>query len=167
MTEQVKVSWKIGSAELQYEGNENFLKSELPKLFRELLEIYKTGSEREKEMPQLPPIKDELPVESSNGQKLELSLNAIATKLGIRGGQNFALAACAYLALVEQKTTFSYNDIREAMKLAHQFYNENQRKNLSKYIASLMKKRFLLERTPHIYAIEGTKLKELQDALAN
>ena len=84
-----------------------------------------------------------------------------------KGGQDFALAACAYLTLVEEKQTFSYEEIRIAMQSAHQFYDENQRKNLPKYIAALMKKRFLLERSPHVYAIEGAKLKELQQTLAN
>ena len=43
MPELVKVSWKLGNVELQYEGNEGFLKTELPKLFQQLLEIYKSG----------------------------------------------------------------------------------------------------------------------------
>ena len=168
MTEQVKVSWKLGNVELQYEGNEGFLKTELPKLFQELLEIYKSGSKNgELESQKLSTVTKQPITEIPNNGKLELSVNTIATKLDAKQGQDFALAACAYLSLVEQKTTFSYNEIREAMKTAHQFYDENQRKNLPKYIASLMRKRFLLERSPHIYAIEGTKLKELQTALAN
>jgi hypothetical protein len=39
MTEQlqVKVLWKLGNIELQYEGNESFLITELPKLFKNFL----------------------------------------------------------------------------------------------------------------------------------
>lgn len=168
MTEQIKVSWKLGSVEMHYEGNEDFLKAELPKLFQELLEIYKSGSKNGgPALTEFPRVTENPMVETSGNGKLELSVNTIATKLGAKPGQDFALAVCAYLSLVKQKTTFSYDEIREAMKTAHQFYDENQRKNLPKYIASLMKKRFLLERSPRIYALEGKKLKELQNALAN
>ena len=169
MTEQVKVSWKLGGVEMQYEGNEEFLKTELPKLFQQLLEIYKSGPKNgELEPLELPRVKENSIIENPNGGKSELSVNDIATQLGVKkGGQDFALAACGYLTLVEQKQTFSYEEIRIAMQSAHLFYDENQRKNLPKYIASLMKKRSLLERAPHVYAIEGAKLKELQKLLAN
>ena len=121
MTEQlqIKVSWKLGNIELQYEGNESFLKTELPQLFQQLLEIYKFGSKNgEPEPLELPTATKQPIVQFPNNQKLELSVNAIATRLGVKGGQKFALVACAYLALVGQKTTFSYDEIREAMKTA-------------------------------------------------
>ena len=43
MTEQVKVTWKPAIVMLQYKGSGDFLKTELPKLLQELLEIYLSG----------------------------------------------------------------------------------------------------------------------------
>ena len=153
---------------MQYEGNEGFLKTELPKLFQELLEIYKSGfPSGELEQPEPPPVMEKKITETDSNKKLELSVNAIATILGLKGRKNLVMAACAYLVLVEQKATFSRNDILRAMKTATHFYNENSQKSLSQYILSLTTQEYLLERSQGVYAIHGKKLKELETILAN
>jgi len=170
MTEQlqVKVSWKLGNIELQYEGNESFLKTELPKLFQELLEIYKSSLPNgELKQPELPPVTEKPITETPSSEKLELSVNSIATKLQMQGRKNLVMAACLHLALVEEKTVFSRNDILEAMKTATHFYNANSKKSLSQYIISLTNQGYLLERSQGVYAIHGGKLKELRTTLAN
>jgi hypothetical protein len=173
MTEQlqVKVSWKLGNIEMQYEGNEGFLKTELPKLFQELLEIYKSGfpsGELGEDEQTTPPVKPkEITVTTSNNKKVELSVNNIGGKIGIKKGQDLAMAASAYLALVEQKPTFSRDEIHNAMKLASHYYTENHNKSLSRHLAALMKVGYLLERSTDIFAIEGGKLKEMETILAN
>ncbi len=164
MTELVKVSWKLGNIELQYEGNESFLKTELPKLFHELLEIYKSGS---KDGELEPPVMEKPITETPSGKKLELSVNTIATKLKMKGRKNLVMAACLYLALVEEKAVFSRNEILEAMKTATHFYTENSKKSLSQYIISLIDQGYLLERSQGVFAIEGGTLRDLQNVLAN
>src|SRR5690349_13957628 len=102
MATQVKVSWKFGNLEMQYEGDEEFLKSGFPQLFQELLDIYKSGLKNgELETPEIPQITESQIAENSNNGKLEYSVNTIATKLNIKGRKKLALAACLYLALVK------------------------------------------------------------------
>jgi hypothetical protein len=78
-----------------------------------------------------------------------------------------ALAACAYLFFVEQKSTFSRENILDAMKKASTYYKENDRKNLSSSLNSLMKNGVVLERTQGNFAIHANKIKELEVTLAS
>lgn len=170
MTEQfqVKVLWKLANIEMQYEGNEGFLTTGLPKLFQELLEIYKSGSKNgDLEPPELPPVTDYPVTETHTNGKSELSVNTIATNLQMKGRKNLVMAACLYLALVEKKGVFSRDEILNTMKTATHFYNANSQKSLSQYIISLVNQGYLLERSQGVFAIEGGKLKELEAKLAN
>jgi hypothetical protein len=167
MAEQVKVSWKLGNLEMQYEGNEEFLKSGFPQLFRELLEIYGAGSKNGGlQQPEIPPITDKPIIETPSNNNQVLDVNTIAKKLQLEGRKNLVMAACLYLVLVEGKEVFSRDEIIVAMKAATQFYSENSLKSLSQYITSLTTQGYLLERAQDVYAIDGGKLKELQAMLA-
>jgi hypothetical protein len=166
MTDQVKVSWKAGNVELQYEGSEEFLLKELPKLFQELLDIYKSSSKNGEQEPPEPPHVTESPTsETTDPGKIAWSVNTIATRLGVKEGKELAWAACAYLRLVQGKATFSRAEVRNAMKEATHFYTETHRKSLSDYIQALMKDRCLLERSPQVYAIEDHAVRELESNL--
>jgi hypothetical protein len=168
MTEQlqVKVLWKLGNIEMQYEGNESFLTTGLPRLFQELLEIYKSGSKNgELEPPELP-IDTEKPNINIPSNK-ELDVNTIAAKLQMKGRKNLVMAACLHLVLVDGKVVFSRDEILNAMKTATHFYNANSHKSLSQYVISLVNQGYLLERSQGVYAIHGERLKELETTLAN
>ena len=168
MPEQVKVSWKFGNLEMQYEGDEEFLKSGFPQLFQELLDIYKSGPKNgELKPPEIPQITESQIAENSNGGKLEYSVNTIATKLKIKGRKKLAMAACLYLALVKEKEVFSRDEILVAMKTGTHFYNANDNKGLSQYIITLINDGYLLERSQGVFAVVGTKLKEFQNTLAS
>jgi hypothetical protein len=168
MTEQVKVSWKVGNVELQYEGNEDYLKAEVPELFRELLEIYKSASKNgELEPPTLPAEMGKPAEETPTNTQDELSVNTIATRIGIKEKRDLAVASCLYLVLMKKKEPFARSDVLVVMKDATHYYNDNSRKGLSQYLESLVKDGILLERTKDVFAFRPEKLKEYQKILAN
>jgi hypothetical protein len=156
-----KIKIKIGSVEIDYEGAPEFLDEKLMGLIEKILELNKSHQTV------MPPQKQNSENFQFAPEKLELSTNSIATKLNVKTTTDLALAACAYLFFVEQKSTFSRENILDAMKKASTYYKENDRKNLSSSLNSLMKNGVVLERTQGNFAIHANKIKELEVTLAS
>ncbi len=146
MTSKIRI--KCGSLEIEYEGEEGYLKDELPKLVEKILEVSTTMGSN---------LPDEA---SSSAQKnprnesdIEITTSNIATKIGAKSGSDVATAACLHLALVQRKDTFSRQEMLEEMKTATAAYNENMAKNLSPILGALLKKEILNEPRTGIFAL--------------
>jgi hypothetical protein len=79
--------------------------------------------------------------------------NAIALRLNVSRGPDLFLAAATKLTLHDRKETFTRSEILREMSSATSFFNENHRKNLSKYVRKLIAERKLNERSKDLYAL--------------
>jgi hypothetical protein len=65
-------------------------------------------------------------------------VNSIATKINAKSGSDVAIAAAAFLQLVEGKESFSRQELLTSMKAATKFYKTGMSSNLSGYLNSLV-----------------------------
>jgi hypothetical protein len=79
---------------------------------------------------------------SGGGGGLKLHVNSIAGKINAKTGADVAVAAAAYLQLVQDKDTFSRSELVAAMKSATKFYNKNYLSNLTKILNGLVGSKF-------------------------
>jgi hypothetical protein len=156
----VKLTLKTAQVEIEYEGSENFLRSDLLGLITEVAEIHKmnppigTAHQLIKTPAQEMNAKDHIP--------LKLSLANIATNLNVGTGPDLVLAACAYLTFTENKSTFKRKEILTAMKTANSFYKKTYSGNLSKYISSLLGEKKILEQINGVYALSDQAKTEME-----
>ncbi len=155
-----KIKIKIGNVELEYEGDETFLKQEVPEIVRALSAVVgpKQGSvvansQDEKQ-------------KCSNGEQL-LSVSTIAAKLGSKSGPELIVAACAKLSFVDNSTTFSRDQILNEMQTATSHYKESFRKNLTQNLNTLVRNQDLNQVSADRYALPEDKKKELENQFAS
>lgn len=143
-----KIRIKVGSTEIDFEGSEEYMRDELPRLL-ELLNDFS---------PQIGIADDEVsevltPSDDPKKHKLALTTNTIATKLGSHSGSGLVLAACVHLCLVKGADTFKRANILAEMKLASNYYKQTYSNNLSTALQTLVKGEKLLETAQDTYAL--------------
>lgn len=155
-----KIRIKVGAAEIEFEGSEEYMREELPRLVEMLGDLAPSDRQQEGEEDAeiLPPSDD------PKKRKLELTTNTIATKLNVTSGSELALAACAHLCFVKGADTFKRANILAEMKLASNYYKQTYSNNLSKALQTLVKTGKLLETAQDTYALvakEKTRVEAL------
>ncbi|WP_443632966.1 hypothetical protein ABXT64_10925 [Candidatus Marifrigoribacter sp. Uisw_064] len=154
-----KIKIKIGSIEIEYEGNEEYLKNDLPNLIDKLIDL--KGISIDKEEPE-----DEIEEEtSSSGQNLKMSSNTIAAKLSSKSAADLVVVACAKLCLVDGSETFNRKDILTEMKTASNYYSKSAGKNLTQSLRTLISSQKLIERSTDNYALSAKLKGELKNKL--
>lgn len=156
-----KIKVKVGTTEIEFEGSEEYMRDELPKLIELLSDIALPGYGQEDEESELLPPSDD-PVK----KKLQITTNTIATKLGANSGPDLVLAACAHLCLVKGADTFTRANILGEMKLATNFYKQSFNKNLSPALKTLVKGSKLLETAQDTYALDAKEKTRLEAKLS-
>jgi hypothetical protein len=142
-----KIRIKIGSIEIDYEGDSDFLDRDLLKMVQELQKVsppdlasnHQGGSS------------------GGGGTPLQsghtLTTKSIATKLGAKSGSELGQAAVAHLALIKGQGTFKRSEINDAMKSAAGIYKTNMTGNLSPIIQKLLNDDTIVETGADTYAI--------------
>jgi len=151
-----KIRIKIGSVEVDFEGSEEFLKSDLMKLVTSV-------SELSKESGMVAP-----PDEPGLLDQKEGETDTIASKLACKTGPDLVLAASAHLAFTDGKKSYTRKEIHEEMKTATGHYKDSfSGGNLTRYFKGLVKKGKLNELTAKdTYALNQKTIKELRQKLA-
>ena len=162
MSSRVRI--KMGQVEVEYEGDAQFLKDELPALLDSVSKLYR-------EARSLNGDDDALDVpgpETPGAPKLHGvgTTNNIAAKIGAGSGSDLVLAAAARLTLGAGKPTFSRQALLEEMKTATSYFNKNYANNLSKYLTALVKAAKLMETAKDTYALSATALAEIEAKIA-
>jgi hypothetical protein len=162
--QSIKLRLKTAHVEIEYEGSEEFLRSDLLGLITEVAEIHKTH----------PPIEtlaqqgsEQLGISSNGNSTVNLSLKSIAAKLNVKTGPDLALAACAFMALSENRDTFSRKDIIDSMRTAANFYKKSYNNNLSTYLDGLVKDGKILQQANDVYALHVQIRSEMESKLGN
>lgn len=156
-----KIRIKVGLTEIEFEGSEEYMREELPRLLELLNDLSPpTGMLDDEASGVLPPSND------SKKQKLALTTNTIATKLRVHSGSDLALAACIHLCLVKGADTFRRANILAEMKLASNYYKQTYSGNLSKALQTLVKAEKLLETAQDTYALVAKEKVRVEAALS-
>jgi hypothetical protein len=162
-----KLRLKLGPIEVEYEGEEEFLKDELPNLLRAVLELQKSAKGLKLEDNAAANGDDENGGgdEKTTTGKVELSTGSVASKLGCKSGPDLVYAACAHLALVKGMAAYPRKEILKEAKTATAFYNKSVSANLTKHLNSLVSTDKLNETSAGVFALQAKALADIKAKL--
>jgi hypothetical protein len=154
---------KLGEVEVEYKGDETFLKKELLETVKELLELQEkhpttngagsgdTGGHGK---------------DTGGHGKFDHSTDTIATVLGSKSGPDLIMAAAAHLHFVQGKQKFTRQEIIAEMRAAPGHYKESYNKNLTNYLERLTSSQRLRLLSEDTYALSADERKKLEAKLA-
>lgn len=155
MTSKIRI--RVGTTEIEFEGSEEYMREELPKLVELLSDVAPNTEEDTPEEES-----EVLPEGDPSKQTLQMTTNTIATKIGAKTGSELVMAACAHLSFVKSADSFKRANILGEMKLATNFYKKNYSSNLSKSLKKLVADGKLLETAQDTYALDSKAKAELK-----
>lgn len=157
-----KIQIKAGAIEFSGEGNQELLAKQLDKVLEKIPELLKNG---------FPPstnfnnVTDNGSTNNYSSNISSLSIINIAGKLNCKSGSDLVIAAAAYLHFVENKKTFSRDDINQTMKKATGYYKNSHQANLTTTLAGLEKNN-TFTKSSNAYALNIDKVNELNAILS-
>jgi hypothetical protein len=155
-----KIRIKMGEIEVDYDGSEEFLKTELPALLAAVSKLYAESgrglSVRPIDRPNAP---------GTNGAGSLGTTASIAASLGCKSGSDLIIAAAAQLTLVQKKDDFSRKELLEACKAGKNYWKSTYGKNMSTYLATLVGNKQLNEVSDGIYALAAAEKQTLEKKL--
>ena len=158
-----KLKVKLGHVEVECEGTEEFIKAELPALIKSFSELL---AKVPVPLPVTPAaIETNGTPRPANGKRIDLSIGTIATKLSCSTGPDLALAAAAYLTVVQAKDTFDRKEILACMQGASNHYKDSYSSNMSKILSSVVGDNKLIERSSGVYALAATTRNQMETSL--
>ena len=158
--DRAHVRLRMGDLEVEYEGAASFLKSELLDLVREMAGLHVSRA--------VPSTRDESsrrPAAPDPKPAVDMSMEALATKLSAAKGPDLVIAAVAFMTLMQGRDVVPRKDILATMKTAPAFYKESMSGNLSKALQSLLKQNRLNQTSGGQYALTATEKQKLNAAL--
>jgi LytS/YehU family sensor histidine kinase len=157
-----KIKIKLGNIELDFEGTEEYIRSDLPSLLELICTYSATASNVESDTEE----SEELPANPDLAtQKVQMTTNTIAAKLNVKSGSDLVLAACAHLCLVKGVSMFERKNILAEMQTASNYYKQTHSSNLSTSLSTLVKGNKLIERSKDKYALTAQAKQELEATL--
>ena len=154
-----KLRVKLGAIELDYEGEEQFLKDEIGVLLEGIARLHKEAG---RSLPALDAAGDG---PGDDDAKTVGTTASIAARLDVKDGAALILAACAHLTFVGKKSVIARKTLLDEMQSAAAYYKESYRKNLSSYLRSLMAQNKLNEPTRGNYALTAPEAAALRGKL--
>jgi hypothetical protein len=151
-----KLKVKVGTFELDFEGEEEFIRKDL----KDLLSLFGKFSLSPQANGSSGNSKTVVP--PANGQpNLKLTTESIATRLNAKTGPDLLFSACARLGVVNGQESFSRKQILSEAKTATGYYTENVSRNISRDLRGLVKERKINEVASGIYSLNAEAKKEL------
>ena len=162
-----KIKLKVGSMEIEYEGDPVFLTSRIETLLATMgnlatkLPVQVVPSEPAASTP--PANTNDL---SASKGELALSTNTIAAHLDAKSGPELVICAMAQLELVQGLTSSTRNEILAEMKGATNYYNVNMSSNLSQSLGTLTKAKRITQIAKDTYALSAAERKQVEAKIA-
>lgn len=165
MTTKLRV--KLGSFELEYEGDAAFSKEALEELIQHIGDVVGTTmltdvgseeSEDEATQPHTP--------EGVSPTKVILHTNSIASKLGVKSASDLTLAAAARLQIYGDKQTVSRHELLSEMKSATSHFKANMVSNFTKTLKVLVTSGKLNQITQNTYSLSSAARTEIEGKIA-
>lgn len=167
-----KIKLKVGSMELEYEGDPSFLTGGIEAL------LVTMGSLVGKVPDDPPPATDPAAqVQPANGSgsdggtpaasgAFNFSTNTIAAHLEAKSGASLIICAMAQIELVQKKTSSTRTEILTEMKNATTYYTETMRSNLSSSLSNLLKAKRINQIAKDTYALSAGERKQVEAKVA-
>lgn len=154
-----RIRIRLGDLDIEYEGDDAFIKSDLLDLVSSAIALYeqRSSSVEDSIEDSPPPDHDELAVGTTGN---------IASKMGAKSGPDLLIAAAARLVLGKGLASFSRQELLKEMKTATAFYKKSYTNNLSKYIQGRVKAGDIVESAKNTYALGAKKEADLRKKLA-
>lgn len=163
MSSQAKIRVKVGSMEIEYEGDPSFLDGGIETLLETMGNLApRVPKEAEA---QTGDVKSE-GTSSANGS-FSFSTNTIAAHLGSKTGPELVICAIAHLELVKGKTSSTRIEILDEMKSATSYYNTNMRSNMTKNLEQITKAKRVNLIAKDTYSLSATERKEIEGKVAD
>ena len=165
-----RIRIKVGQVEVEYEGEDNFLKGELLKTLKDVLEI-------QTKHPVAPTTADNSTIgptpavsPSPGAGKIELSTDTIATLIKANTGPELAIAAAANLTFTQNKPVFTRQELIKEMRSSPSHFRDSHPGNMTKYLKSLTKSQDrlrLISKDNDTYALSNKEKQTLEAKLAD
>lgn len=153
-----KIKIKLAGVEVEYEGEHEFLESELLGLIKNLMAIAPAISTSLA----LPPTGNP----AASGGTKSGTVSTIAAKLKVASGPDLILASLLQATMVEDKASLKRKDLLAKMKSATAYYKATYRSNLSSSLTTLVRAGEINEVAADEYAIAPTKRAALEPQVA-
>lgn len=165
--EKTRLRVKLGAAEIEYEGDAQFLKDEVMPTVGRMLELVQERADLQRPAPTMIQANSvETPLPLPNGSKPSHSTNTIATLLNASTGGDLAIAAAARLILIDGKETVSRSDLLKEMQGATTFYKQTMSNNLTTTLKALAKDDRLRLVGSNTYSLSHKERQTLEQKLA-
>lgn len=156
-----KLKIKIGPVEVEYDGDDKFLKDELPSLLKAVRELHQASGLGAEEKGGVEKDGDK-PRRAINGQ---LSTSVIASKLGCKKGPELAEAAAFNLAHVRSKESFTRDDLTTEMRSAKTFFKKNYVSNLTAILRRMVADQKLNEVSANVFSVPDQAAQNMKGRL--
>lgn len=155
-----KIRLKFGSLEIEYEGDQKFIETNLVGLAQSVAETLSDFRIAEPaENPQSSAHR------SSKSSDHLLSTNTIAQAIDSKTGSDLVMAAVAKLIIVNGAPSATRHTILTEMKEAPTYFKETYMSNLSSYLNTLVRSRKLNLVSKDTYSIPATERNRLEEAV--
>lgn len=157
----VKIHIKVGSASLLYEGDKEFLTSNLSKV---MSEVAAYGATPDNAAATLEPKSVQSDVKNRSRTQ-DMSVGTIAAKLNVGSGPDLILAAASALTFFAGKEAFTRQELLSKMQEAKSYYKKSFSSNLTKYINTLIRSAKLIEGASGQFSLSASERDELESQL--
>lgn len=158
--ESAKIRIQIGSFEIEYEDNSDYLKDGLDQLLEKI-------SELSTQMPSSATTEQGQTDSQTSNNNPTFSTNTIAAQLNAKSGSDLVLSALAQIEIVQGQNGASRSDILKEMKSATSYYAKSMGKNMTPQLASLVKSKKIHQNASNSYALSAAERRKIEAALAN
>ncbi|MBI1218484.1 MAG: hypothetical protein GC186_08035 [Rhodobacteraceae bacterium] len=167
MIQPAKIKLKVGSIELEYEGDPAFLKEGLESLLVTMTDLAKIAPSEEPamEQEQEATVPREKTVKPPNGH--QLSTSTLAAHLGAKTCPELVVCALANLELIQGKSGAVRKEISDQMKSATAYYKSSmQGGNLTTALSNLTKAKRINDIGSGRFSLNATERTSLEAKIA-
>jgi hypothetical protein len=159
---EASIRIKLGQLEVDYQGDSDFLKSDLMNTVNKLLtrQMDRASAYDAADTPEGSQARPQ------RGGKLNHSTSTMATLLGAKSGPDLIVAAAAHLHLAGGKNQYTRAELLDAMRAAPSHYRKTYASNLSRYLTTLTKADDLRLVGNDTYALSANKATDIEAKLA-
>jgi hypothetical protein len=166
-TVATKIKIKMGAVEVEYEGEESFLKEELPALLAAITELHRVERAQAKKNGKNDEQGDAGGDQDGDTKTAKVGTTlSVASKLKVKSGTDLILAALVRLALVKQQLSVPRKELLDEMQTATGFYKSSYSGNLTAYLTRLSKADKINEDAADKYSLKEATRKDLESRLA-
>jgi hypothetical protein len=162
-----KIRVRMGEVEVEFEGEEGYLKDGLPELLQSVAALYASSTATTQ---QAAPSQSAAPSDNTAIDKAETlfqgSINTVAARLSVKQGPDLVIAVLAHSEFVQGKDRTTRAEVLNEMKNATGFFKSSYIGNLSKALSNLVKAGTINELTAGTYALADNTKKSISAKLS-